>query len=638
MRRAFLLCIICTINGAQGTVARAQGGQQPGAAQEAGGGGDAKRPAAKDAPARKTPQTPERVSAERILHVLRTVTADSKDWKNAAAAAGVQAQVADLVWELDPISARAFLTQAWETAARVNKQQKEASRFRNNSPRVSVAREVISVARKRAPELAEKWLEELAEEDKSQPEKGDTQRGVFDDRTRRSTVLLQLALASVERDPQAAAELATESLQDGVSFGLQQVLLKLQEKKFEYARRVFAAALARLRVQGMSDPNELLILYSYLYTPGTVFGANTSDNSAQGQMSKGRNPVTVKSAAEVDPALALEFLRLASDLLLNAPAPVTTADPQLTARTQISVIGTLMGKLSQALPDRAVALQNRVQQMESDAQFVSSSGPAQAETSAAAGDGQQNHAERRVDRLEEEASKETDPLRRDVAYARAALATAAEKYERGVSLADKIRDDSLRRNISGWLYTRASLHFVDAGNFDKAYELLRKSGEPSQKSTCLVVGAQKLSRAKDPLRAAQWLQEARAIIKSAEPDEAVTRVALGVVSAYAQFDQAEALAAFDDAVKLMNQSPPASAADEKAPLVKRFSGFASADYTHGTEGFGLNAAVGAFRAAWFDSVLSTLDKISDVELRGSATVTLCRKAMPPKAAAANTNN
>jgi tetratricopeptide (TPR) repeat protein len=409
------------------------------------------------------------------------------------------------------------------------------------------------------------------------------------------------------------------------------VLLKLQEKKFEYARRVFLAALTRLRAVGAADPNELLILYSYLYTPGMIFGANTTADNSQSPVSKGRGAVTVKSAAEIEPALALEFLRLAADLLLRAPMPSTTADPQATARAQISVADVLMGKLSQDLPEQAVLLQSRVRQMEADAQFVPSTHSSQADGAGRRdGESPQDYAERLVDSLEDQARKETDPLRRDIAYAKAAVATAAEKYERGISLADKIRDDSLSKNLADWLYARASLHFSGADDFDKAYELLRKSDDPLQRAVCLVAGAQKLAGTKGSARAAQWLQEARAIINSAEPDEALTRVALGAVSAYARFDQAQALEVFDDAVKLLNRSPPASAAEEKAPRVERFSGFANADYTRGTEGFGLNAAVGAFGAARFDGVLSSIDKITNAELRGGAIVTLCRKAMQSK--------
>ena len=118
----------------------------------------------------------------------------------------------------------------------------------------------------RAPELAEKWLDEMARE--ADEGRGDGPRGAFDDRTGRSTVLLQMAIQAADSDPKAAAGLATESLRDGVSFGFQWALIKIQEKDFDLGRPVFRAALTRLRIAGVQDPNELLILYSYLYTPG----------------------------------------------------------------------------------------------------------------------------------------------------------------------------------------------------------------------------------------------------------------------------------------------------------------------------------------------------------------------------------
>jgi hypothetical protein len=56
-------------------------------------------------------------------------------------------------------------------------------------------------------------------------------RGLFDDRSERSAVLLQMAMGVVKDDPRAAAHMATESLRDGISFGLQSVLVALQESR-----------------------------------------------------------------------------------------------------------------------------------------------------------------------------------------------------------------------------------------------------------------------------------------------------------------------------------------------------------------------------------------------------------------------
>lgn len=562
----------------------------------------------------------------RSIDVLHSIAREAKDWKNTNAAASMLTQISDLTWHENAATARAYLVQAWELTERIEGAKEESNNFRNQVPRTGARREVIMVARKHAPDLAQKWLEQMAEDDKAERDKRNTPRGVFDDRTGRSTVLLQLAMSGIEENPQAASRLAMESLQDGISFGLQHVLIKLQEKNFDLAQAVLRAALERLKTVGMLDPNELLILYSYLYTPGTIFAANTTDNAAQSNVSQGRSQPPVKIAADLNPALAQEFLKLAADLLVNAPLPSATANPQVTARAQISVINVLLDKLLRESPEQAAALQRRAQQNEADAQFD----PASLTTQSSAmrplpNESREDYAERRIEHLEETASKETDPLRRNIMYAKAAFATTVEQYEKGLAVAGRIRDDELRVNVVDWLTTRAALRSVESGNLDKTYELLKKTTDPRQKAVCLIVGAQKLAQEKDATRATQWLQEARAIIKSAEPDEALTRIALGVVSTYARFDNASALEALTDAVKLINQSPLAPLTSESAPQTKRVAGLTNTDITFGTSGFGLSAAIGAFEPVLFEDVLETLKKITTAELRGIALVTLCRK-------------
>jgi len=186
----------------------------------------------------------------RLTYVLNATSEDAKSWSDAAAAAVTQAKIADVLWDWEPQSARADLLQAWATTAKIE-EEKERSRYRNLSARTDARREVMLVARKRDQSLAKKWLDEMARDVAS--DKDGPARGSFDDRTTRSTVLLQMAMQIADSDPQNAATLAVESLQDGVSFGFQQVLLKLQEKNFDVAVQVFRAALARLRGLGSGD-------------------------------------------------------------------------------------------------------------------------------------------------------------------------------------------------------------------------------------------------------------------------------------------------------------------------------------------------------------------------------------------------
>lgn len=564
----------------------------------------------------------------RVTYALRATCEDARTWKDAVTAARVQAKVADLLWKSEPDSARYHLIQAWETTGRIQEKEKERSSYRNYSARNDARRVALLVARKHAPDLAKQWLEEMTKE--ATTEKETQSRGAFDDRTARSSVLLQMALQIANDNPQAAAEMAIESLQDGVSFGLQGVLLKLQENNFDIAQTVFRAALARLRTFGLTDPNELLILYSYLYTPGRVVAPATSDNRGNIQLAVGRDrPRIVGAAGQLSPALAREFLSSAADLLLGLPLPSSTTDPQLNSRMQISVINNLLTDIARVAPEKALALRSRALQMDADARFSTApTSPRPDLPERRDGENASNYLERRVDALAEAAEKEGTTLGRDIAYTRAALATGVERYERGLDLAHKIDEESLRSGVSNWLIYRATLHLINAGEYEKAYRLNSKSTEPLQRAACLVAGSQESIKTKqqDLVRARQWLEEARGLAVKAEADENRSRIAFGIVSTYGQFDRAMALQSLSDAVRWLNQTDAVVKDEDRAPLIKRFSGFANlSDFTYGTKGFSLEAALRVFGTEQFEEVLSIINTVSARETRGIGVVLLCEQ-------------
>jgi len=559
--------------------------------------------------------------------LLLTVAEGSRKWDNYAAAANIQAQVADLLWDENSDVARNYLVKAWETTSSITDARQERSSFRNESQKTQARREVLLIARRRAPVLAKKWLEEMAEEAKQED---DTKRGIFDNRTARSSVLLQMALASLESHPDAAAELAIESLNDGISFELQNVLIGLQAKDFRLAEKVFRMALTRLQTVGMLDPGELLILHSYLYTPGMVLSANGSNNSGSNVIAIGRDRPRITIAAELSPQLALQFLKVSAALLLNAAPPSTTSNPEYTARAQLSVINALMGKLTEYLPDEAVALQTKARQITTEANYTVTQAPRRDTPESLPAESAKSYAQRRVNDLEEIAEKTSDSLSRDIAYAKAALATDAEQYQRGWSLAKKIDDESLRENISNWLSYRAALHFAKLDDLDRVYELSRKNNDLLQHAACLVVGAQKLFKAKDTSRARQWLDEARLLIRRVkDPDADMTQVMLGMVSTYAQIDKWQALELLSDTIKVVNKTPEANYHDnDRAPLIRRFSGFGVlADFTYGTSGFSLRSALHAFPEDEFYDIVYKLNELLSPETRGQAIVLLCQKQL-----------
>ncbi len=556
-----------------------------------------------------------------IFDLLNSTADEARKWDDKAVAARTQAQIADLIWDANRENAVTYLKAAWTAAAKVDDPKRDRSTFVNPSLRNAVRREVLLVARKRAPELAAIWLEEMVQEKKSAEQQ---ERGTFDDRTARSAVLLQMANEVVANNPQGAAQLLIESLHDGISFNFQTTLMRIQQKDPALAETVFRAALTRLKTAGMIDTNELLTLYAYLYTPGRVFGANTSDNRNQVQLALGGPRVSI-AAGRQNPAMALEFLELASDLLLSTPLP-DSSNTQVTARSLVSAIGMLLREVTPQLPEKAALLRARAQQLDSQAAFSNAPIPRRPDIpDVQPGESKESVADRRVDLLEETAAKGRDVLTRDIGYATAAVATTVERYERGLNLAAKIDDKNIRDGVRSWLMYRATLHFIAAGDFDAAYRVNLKNDDAAQRAVCFVVGAQRLAKDKDNIRAGDWLREAGTIVKRSEPSESLSRIALGIVSTYGCFDTQSSLDWLLYAVKLMRKTPPASLNDDKAPPLKRIGGITPvSDFSSDTSGFSLQSAVAVFPPDQFEQVLYILNDITPPEARGMAMLTLCR--------------
>jgi hypothetical protein len=555
---------------------------------------------------------------KRILDVLNSTAAEAVKWDDKQVAAQTQAEIADLIWDTNPDNAKNYLTTAWVAAAKVEEPNRERSAIVNPSVRNKVRRDVLLVARKRAPELAAKWLDEMVEEKAGEK----TARGVFDDRTPRSAVLLQTAYELAADNPEEAAELLIASLNDGISFNFQNVLIQVQKKNTALSEKVFRAALARLRTAGISDPNELFTLHSYLYSPGLVFAANTSDNRNQVQMAIGGGGVS--PAGRQNPAMAREFLEVASDLLLSTPLP-DGHNAQSSARVLVSVIRAFLREVTPELPEKASLLLARAQQLDSQAAF--STVPVERKRDipeVRPGESDESFEERRLDLLEELAAKGRDVLTRNIGYGNAAVATTVHRYERGLSLAAKIEDKTLREGVRSWLIFRAVLHFISGGNLNEAYRLNLKNDDAAQRAVCLVVGAQRLVKDKDTTTASEWLREAGVIVKRSDASDDLSRVALGMVSTYGRFDVQSSMEWLLTAVKLMRKTPLASLNDDRAPAVKRISGITPiTDLTHKTSGFSLQSAVAVFPSDQFEQVLSLLNDMTPPEARGMAVVTLC---------------
>jgi hypothetical protein len=386
---------------------------------------------------------------------------------------------------------------------------------------------------------------------------------------------------------------------------------------------VFRAALARAQT---ADPNQLFILYAYLYTPGRTFAPNTSSNRGSTQLAVGRNSPNIRPAGDVYPELALEFLRVATSLILNAALPSATQNPEVTARAQMSLIDLILSRVSEKLPQQASALMARQAAILADAHFSpspSSSGNINGTTTV----GSKARFAGSPDALKELAEHESDHSRRDILYARAALATQTNDYDYGFSLAKKIEDETLRVGITDWITYRATQFLVKTKDLNKAYRLLNRNSNTVQRAVSLILGAQVLVHEKDNIAAREWLNEAVKLIRIIELKDDQVSVAFGIVAAFGQFDQAAAVDALSSAVKLINSESKSLYDTDRAPSNQRFSlpGVVTPDPTYDTKGFGLQSVISTFAPEQFGTVLDLLRRIERSELRGSAIVAFCAR-------------
>jgi hypothetical protein len=574
-----------------------------------------------------------RASASQLV----AYTADAASgWIDRKAAVRVLAEAADLLWDEDPARARTWLKRAWELAGELADETEGTAiaRFRSTSPKTRGRGVVLAVAQRRDKEFAERLLEQLADEERQAGHK--SRQGVFDDKTARSEQLLDLALAIVKSDPNAAACLAELSLADGISFRLQSVLLALREQDKVVADRLFDSALGRLASRP-HEPGEAQVIASYLFTPGRVAGVG-SDNVAAMAVSA-RKAAESGTPAEDDSARARRFLNIVQQNLLSLPAPSTAANPALRAREVVFLADTLEPGFQLYAPDLWTPVEQRVAAIIPDLTPPPDAGLPQpvrrsleSGNSKTAGAAELNRLY--VDGLEEAAEKESDPIARKLAYVRAAMATSPDDLPRGLSLASKIGEGDLRKQISSSLVYRAALAAIEKGQLDRATDLA-STAEPLQQALVFIAVAQRfVTRQRDEddvqaatrkARAVELLADAEKVLKRVGGSSEAVRARLGLVAALAPLDAPRALYFLKDAVTAINQMDSFDPADTSPLRVGVLYGPAAQPTPSAIRsGFGLQDACSALSRFEFEETVHIAGKLKAPHARGICMMEIAR--------------
>jgi hypothetical protein len=570
------------------------------------------------------------------LSTIRLVAGEARQWNNKETAVSVLADAADLYWGDDPSQSDKWLRTAWEMANQISAAPRDESlkAYFTGSAQSDLRTTVLSVARKHDPKLADAFLKQLSEKETNEKR----ERGAFDDRSARSEQLLNMAQQVLDSNPEEAFTLAEESLVDGLSYKLQNILTSLRKKDVQLANRLFDLALARF-VNSQPDPSEAQILAGYLFQPGLTFST-----SSGGQTILALNPAQqgVAAVATSEPQRAKSFLIAVYERLLTQPIAIDIPEGKQRAQ-QILVLGNVVGQRYPVFaPELAPSAQGFLTQLRSQLLSDGQSGSPSGTLATSSRDNttrpltREEFEEKRISELEDNAAKESNAAFRNVAYVRAALAPKPEDFRRAKRIAEKIDDTELRADAVSFVLYRAALFFIDKANLEKAVEIAPTITDVSRRAVVKIALAQRLlsstSAKGDPgdsnfihQRVLDLLNDIDRELRRGEPSANAARIMWGRTAILAKVDKDQALTSLEQAVQMINKLDRFDLRNSAAPNlgVSAVPNSAATVATPKT-GFDFRSAIEPLIDGEFEQVSAIAERIMAKELNGIARLEAAR--------------
>lgn len=543
-------------------------------------------------------------------------------WEDKKVAVEAMADASDLLWAENANQSAKWLTKAWNMIGEVSETKKDEkmSEFFNHSDKSALQATVLKVAYKHDAQLAEKFLKQLSENEVD--EKKD--KGAFDDKTARSEQLLGVALQAIETNPNLAYSLAERSLADGISFTFQNVLTSLRQKDVNLANRLFDAALSRL-----STPDEAQVLWGYLFKSGFTFAVNSSGGMI---LAVNPNQQNLPAVAQSELARAKNFLNAAYRTFFARPILLDTPENKRKAGNILLLGNQIENLYDRYAPESAQATKAFLFQLRNQInpnRQNEISKPDNRLSKLPKDATKEETYEALIADLEEKADTETDPIAKKLAYIRAALATNAEDYKRGRSIAGKIDDEILREDVVSFVLYRASLKLAEKKELEIAEELLPQIKEPLRRSVAKIAVAQALLQPKtgkkieqsqidfERQRAFALLGDVQRDLKNEDASLNLVKTLLGAAAVSSKFDKAQGISTLEQTVQMINKLEKFNLKDAAAPkLGIDISSTSSATVATPRIGFGFASAIEPLVESDFEQLASIVERLAAKETRG----------------------
>jgi hypothetical protein len=429
--------------------------------------------------------------------------------------------------------------------------QKEEASKRNLTPphwELVVSR-VIRAAAVIDLRLSQRYLELLSDSkrDNRKPGAG----------TSASTSLyLRIATDLIRSNPALAVTVAGRALATEIPPDTLRFLASLREYDIATANRFVLTALQSCQNRGAKDINELLVLYSYVFSPSTV---PTVSKQGIGILSIPEYS-GLANARESNTALARQYLSVVADTLLDPNRYIQGNIESLALGVEgdFYVILLLEPLVATYLPSK---LQTFASQRNTLTSYLQ---PARREAAFAAADRWKNSpkdpapgsstSETTIEHLVARAESTSDPKKKDQFYFRAALMEVRlNRYENALNLVDKISVTHVE-TARQFIRFDTALQYLKNQQFVEADKLARTDEMLARRAYIITLIADYLvsGQHKDVSRALQYLDEVQVLATKLADERERLSVMIGVGNIYARVDPVRASDILQQAIKHAN--------------------------------------------------------------------------------------
>jgi len=433
-----------------------------------------------------------------------------------------------------------------------------------------------------------------------------------------------LALQLIETDPALSMRVAQTVVQSAVPERALEFLATLRKKDAGLANAFFATALQSVIARRGTDVNELLLLYSYVFSPRRVLGLNPQ-GIVQRQIPGYQQ---VAQDYPVDPQLAQPFLQASAQLLLADPqyrqGDLSSGSGAAADLYFINVIKPQVAvyapKLLGPLAEQADVLVGHLQseqysRLQSDVERL---GKAQTGTGADSTSGASD-----VESLLSRADAMSPSPKRDYVYYTAALAAIRkQQYDAALDIVEHVSAES-RAKIKEFIGFSIAQQYVSDRQFDKAEQYAEHDDDLTRRAYLFALTANALldDDSKDSARVTRLLNEVERLASKLDAPREKISVLLRVAEIYSRFDVPRASEVLRVACKAANGSEGFTGNGKvtRQLEVGDFSFF----YEMFNDNASLSATLGRLAFSDFYGTLATLRELQNRTFRLRAVISLC---------------